>query len=568
MATYRLLIALAALLAGAHAAPVAGQYSITVGSLGPGGTPDDTSASSYVDKDGSYYFQQAHALYGATQGRSWSFFAGTNMDDATKSPLSSAVNPANPLDSNGDTTWRCNNSPTGNKSTSAAGSKTYAHRNYCDLTGKFVPLAPLTAGMWLDPDTGDWYGLVHNEFTPQPFGDGLHYDAIDYAVSKDQGKTWTILNQVITSPYSTVRGDTTAFPQKTYYYGDGDPRLLADAASGYFYVWYGSRVVNKGGTWVAFHEHVARAPISGKLAPGTWQKWYNGAWSEPGLGGKESNIIPVKSAADSGYTPPDKEYKPTSPGTAEEQVANGLSPPTSPLFVMDVSYNAHLGLYISEPQAVDQSGKAPQEIYATDDLTTQRWTLLGNTGSYTTASWYRWFLDPVSKAHSAIIGKDFRAYCYFGCSGGKSSEYVNLAISGPVFNVIDATKAYNITVGGRTLGKWSFQPTGDGAYVISSGTQVLGVDSSKPASRAWGTKISLGTDKNVGRQWWIIPLRSTSDNANTGKYRIINRYSGLAFALRNGVAETVPVRTWTDQSGSAVGGGRTAAEQEISLLPQ
>lgn len=419
--------------------------------------------------------------------------------------------------------------------------------------------------MWLDPDTGDWYGLVHNEFTPQPFDDGLHYDAIDYAVSKDQGKTWTILAQVITSPYSTVRADTAAFPQSTYYYGDGDPRLLADPASGYFYVWYGSRLVNKGGSWVTFHEHVARAPISSKMAPGSWQKWYNGAWSEPGLGGKESNIVPVKTSTDTGYTAPDKEYKPTSPGTAQEQIANGLSPPTSPLFVMDVSYNAYLGLYIGEPQAVDQSGKAPQEIYATDDLTTQKWTLLGNTGSYTTASWYRWFLDPVSKSQSAIIGKDFRAYCSFGCSGGKSSEYINLAVSGPTYDVVKNNAAYTISVGGTSFGKWNFTATGDGAYYISSGTQYFGV-SSQMSNRAWGTKVTLGLDKDVGRQWWIIPLRSAMDNQATGKYRLVNRYSGLVLAVHAGAAETVPVRTWTDTSGSAVGGGREAAEQEASLM--
>lgn len=561
------LLALVALLAGVQAAPLAGPYTITVGSLGalaPGGTPDDTPASSYIDKDGSYYYQQAHALYGATDGRSWSFFTGANMDDAKKAPISSAVNPANSLDSNSNTTWRCNNSPTGLKSTQSVGSKSYAQRNYCDLAGEFLAPATLTPGMWLDPDTGDWYGLVHNEFTPQPFADGLHYDAIDYAVSKDQGNTWSILAQVITSPFSTLRGDTTAFPQNTYHYGDGDPRLLADSASGYFYVWYGSRIVNKGGSWVAFHEHVARAPISGKMAPGTWQKWYNGAWSEPGLGGKESNIVPVKTTSDTGYTSPDKEYKPTSTGTVQEQISNGLTPPTSPLFVMDVSYNAHLGLYIGEPQVVDQSGKAPQEIYATDDLTTQKWTLLGNTGSYTTASWYRWFLDPVSKAHSAIIGKDFRAYCYFGCSGGKSSEYINLAISGPTFSAIDATKLYTISAGGTSIGKWSLTPTGDGAYVISSGTQVLGVDSTQNNARAWGTNVTIGTDKNVGRQWWIVPLRSVINNAKTGKYRIINRFSGLALAIHNGVSETVPVRTWSAPSDS-VGGGRTAAEQEISL---
>ncbi|CAK9782879.1 hypothetical protein CC85DRAFT_282331 [Cutaneotrichosporon oleaginosum] len=536
--------ALLALAAGlARAAPTS-PYTITVGAVSSNWkTPDDTPAASYIDKDGSYYFQQAHALYGATQERKWNFYAGTHIDDATKSPLSNSVNPADARDSNADTTWRCNNSPTGKKSTPAVGSASYAQANYCDLTA-----------MWVDPDTGDWYGLVHNEFTPQPFADGLHYDAIDYAVSTDQGKTWNIKAQVITSPYSTLRNDTAAFPQQTYHYGVGDPRILADPASGYFYVWYGSRIVNKGGSWVAFHEHVARAPMWGKMAPGTWRKYYAGTWTEPGLGGRESNLVPVTSLTETGYTPPEKEYKPITPGRAADQVAAGTCPPTSPLFVMDVSYSAHLGVYIGEPQAVDQSGNAPQEIYYTTDLATQKWRLLGNTGSYKTASWYRWFLDPVSRTQGSIVGRDLRAYCSFGCSNGASAEYVNLSINGPAFSVI-ATGSYSIA----GLGPFRIEPTGDGAYTLTGSGGVLGVDASTKATRAWGTKPGWGTDKSVGRQWWIIKLPGVN------RFRLINRYSGLALAVRAGQFETTPVRMWNDTTGSPVGGGRTAQEQDHVL---
>ncbi|GLV96791.1 hypothetical protein Slala05_04230 [Streptomyces lavendulae subsp. lavendulae] len=177
--------------------------------------------------------------------------------------------------------------------------------------------------MWVDPDTGDWYGLVHNEFTPQPFGDSSHFDGIDYAVSTDQGRTWTVKDHVITSPYGTARGDTTAFPQQTYHYGDGDPRLFADTASGYFYVFYGSRIVDKGSGWKTFHAHVARAPIADRMAPGSWRKWYDGAWSQPGVGGRESNMVPADSASATGYTPADREYDPATTGTAGQQVAAG-----------------------------------------------------------------------------------------------------------------------------------------------------------------------------------------------------------------------------------------------------
>jgi hypothetical protein len=36
---------------------------------------------------------------------------------------------------------------------------------------------------------------------------------------------------------------------------------------------------------------VARAPIAGDGMPGTWMKYYDGAWGELGLGGKGSTIV-------------------------------------------------------------------------------------------------------------------------------------------------------------------------------------------------------------------------------------------------------------------------------------
>ncbi|MDT8913600.1 RICIN domain-containing protein [Amycolatopsis sp. PS_44_ISF1] len=564
--------------ASAAAAPPAGGYTVTVGAKGGWSYPTDSPATPYIDKDGTFYFQQSLALYGANDPRRWDFYTGTTFDDATKSgAISNAVNPANSSDQNNDTTWRCNNSPTGLQSTNAPAGSGYAQRNYCDLVGT-----------WVDPDTGDWYGLVHNEFTPQPFGDGLHYDAIDHAVSTDQGRTWKITSHVLTSPYSTKRGDTAAFPNQTYYYGAGDQRLYVDTASGYFYVFYGSRVVDKSGGWKAFYSHVARAPISSKMAPGSWRKWYNGAWSEPGVGGKESNQVPVTSSNTTGYTPADKEYNPASTGTSAQQIAAGTMPATSPLFVMDITYNAYLGLYIGEPQAVDQSGNAPQQLYATDDLASQKWHLIGDTGSYHAASWYRWFVDSGNRTSSTIVGRNFRAYCSFGCSGNASGEYVNLTLDNPTRAAVpfDPTKTYTIANGdGRVLAQaasgsattsvapgdgstqqaWSFAANGDGSYRITNVASggLLGIPSSSTSTRAWGTAPTVTTDSGpaVGQQWWIVPTAS-------GTYRLVNRYSGLVLGLSatsSRLAETTPVRHWTDTTGNAVGGGRTAAQQTLTI---
>ncbi|MEU1231493.1 RICIN domain-containing protein [Streptomyces sp. NPDC005828] len=567
----------------ASAVPPTATYTVTVGTKGSWTRPDDTPASPYIDKDGTFYYQQAHALYGAKDSRSWTFYTGPDFDTANRSgTLSDAVNPNNKDDRNNDTTWRCDNSPTGVESTQAPAGSGYAHRNYCDLTG-----------MWVDPDTGDWYGLVHNEFTPQPFGDGIHYDGIDYAVSTDQGKTWTVKDHVITSRYSTRRGDAAAFPQQTYHYGTGDPRLFVDTASGYFYAFYGSRIVNKGGGWAAFYGHVARAPLSGKMAPGTWRKWYDGTWTEPGVGGRESTMVPVGASSTTGYVPTAKEYAPANSGSVSQQVAAGLTPPTSPLFVMDITYNAYLGLYLGEPQAVDQSGNAPQEIYATDDLTTQKWFRLGDTGGYRTASWYRWFLDSGNRTGSGIVGKDFRAYCSFGCSGGASSEYVNLSVgTNEPAAPVDSGRTYRISsAGGRVLAQvpgspattsvpaatgsdleaWTFTAKGDGSYRIANAStgNLLGVDGSGTATRAWGTRpTATPATTGPGQEWFVIRGASAADNGPTGTYKLVNRYSGLVVGLSGDtgrLSETTPARSWSDTTGNAVGGGRTPGEQSLTL---
>lgn len=561
-------------------------YNVTVGSLGTWSNPDDTPASPFIDKNGTFYYEEADALYGATQPRQWTFYTGSDMDDATPATaINSAVDPADPANKNSDTTVRCNNSPTGLTATYAPAGSGYSQRNYCDLTQ-----------VWVDPDTGDWYGLVHNEFTPQPFGDGLHYDAIDYAVSTDEGLTWTIEGHAITSPYSTTRDDTTAFPEETYDYGDGDPRLYVDTASGYFYLYYGSRIVDKQGGWTAFYEHVARAPIVDKMAAGSWRKWYDGSWSQPGLGGKESNMVPISSTNSTGYTPPAEEYDPKTPGTATQQIAAGEMPPTSPLFVMDITYDAYLGLYIGEPQNPDQSGNASQQYYATTSLATQKWFPLGDTGSYATASWYRWFLDSANATSSSIVGKTFRSYCSFGCSSGSSGEYANVTIdSSSPSAPIDTNAEYRIANGdgqvlsevrGRTstmsglsrdslASAWKFTANGDGSYTVTNVASggLLGVDSTSSQGRAWGA-VPVVTARNgaptVGQEWFLLPDTSASSGASTGTFRLVNRYSGLVLGMSGGsrpVVETTPARSWTDTAGSSADGLRTAAEQTLTLRP-
>ena len=577
VATAAALALVAGALATAPASAAGATYTVTVGSTGSFANPDDTPAGPFIDKDGSFYYQESYSNYAVTDPHQWSFYTGTNFDTATAdTTLDNAVNPANSSDSNANTTWRCENGPTGVNATASSG---YPLTDYCDLVGT-----------WVDPDTGNWYGLVHNEFTGQPFGDGLHYDAIDYAESTDQGQVWTILGHAITSPYSTTRGDTTAFPNSVYDYGDGDPRLYVDTASGYFYVYYGSRIVPKGGVAGSTDglAHVARAPISGKMAAGTWQKWYNGTWTQPGIGGLESNMEPTSVDA-TGYTPVAGDYNPANTGDVDQQIAAGVLPSKSPLFLMNIAYDAYLGLYIGEPEQVSTTG--PQQYYATSDLSTQQWTLIGTSGSYTDQSWYRWFVDSANATSSTIVGKTFRSYCSVSCYNGSGGLYENttIASSGPAAP-IDTTKRYTIgsgsgrflsqvsgssattslsSAGGSALAQWQFTSEGDGSYTVAnvSTGQLLGVGSTSTATRAWGTAPTVTAQgsggPSVGQQWFVIPSTPAD-----GTDRLVNRYSGLVIgmsATAGQLSETTPSRNWTDTSGSPVGDGRTAAEQTLTF---
>ncbi|MEV0792540.1 RICIN domain-containing protein [Kribbella sp. NPDC050459] len=341
---------------------------------------------------------------------------------------------------------------------------------------------------------------------------------------------------------------------------------------------------------------MARAPMSGKMAPGTWQKWYDGAWSQPGVGGRESNIVPVDSSNANGYTPVADDYDPANTGNVDQQIAAGTLPANSKLTLMSVAYNAQLGLYLGAPQVMTPT-PGPQDFYVTDDLSTQKWHLIGNTGNYKHQAWYRWFLDSVNKTSSTILGKSFRIYCSIDCSTG-GGEYVNVSIdsSSPAAPPVDSSTTYAIANGGgRVLAQvsgssattslsaatgsglesWVFRGNGDGSYrIVNASTgQLLGVDSSSAAYRAWGTKPTVTAPgpggPTVGQQWFIVADTSPA-NVKSGAYRLVNRYSGLVLGLSSDstrLAETTPQRNWTDSTGSTVGKGRSAAEQKLTFTP-
>jgi hypothetical protein len=123
--------------------------------------------------------------------------------------------------------------------------------------------------------------------------DGVHYDtgpfysSIGLARSTDNGTTWSRVGQVITGitpkPVQPPPGAL----------GAAGPSVIV--SGGYIYLFYIDV-----GNYSVFPDlvHVARSSIASDGAPGTWYKYYEGTFSEPGLGGMST---PVQ-----GQVPPDE----------------------------------------------------------------------------------------------------------------------------------------------------------------------------------------------------------------------------------------------------------------------
>ncbi len=106
--------------------------------------------------------------------------------------------------------------------------------------------------------------------------------------SADNGATWHDLGLILESRPKTLRCDTT-----NYYFagGNGDFSAVLDAHSRYIYFFISAYAGDVSEQGVA----VARMRWADRDQPvGTVWKWHNGAWGEPGLGGRLTPIFRVK----------------------------------------------------------------------------------------------------------------------------------------------------------------------------------------------------------------------------------------------------------------------------------
>jgi hypothetical protein len=138
-------------------------------------------------------------------------------------------------------------------------------------------------------DGHDLIMIYHGEnhsFAGAETSDDL-YATVCIARSNDNGLTWKREGGIITGTQPKPPG----LPPRTAM-GAGNPSAII--AGGYIYVFYVNLAYNAGPD----QTHVARAPVTSDGSPGSWKKWYNGSFSQPGLGGKSTPVMPLASPAD------------------------------------------------------------------------------------------------------------------------------------------------------------------------------------------------------------------------------------------------------------------------------
>jgi hypothetical protein len=158
-----------------------------------------------------------------------------------------------------------------------------------DSSASFPVRAPyMLGGMWYDASAKKLYAPMHCE-TPGYAGN-IHRQ-IHLATSTNKGLSWHYEGAIVTRD-DPKRPPRTGPDFSGLYWdsGDGDFYTYVDERGGYLYLYTNHYTFPKTDAKVAsfVRHHVARCAISDKMAPGKWQKFYNGSWSEPGLGGKAS----------------------------------------------------------------------------------------------------------------------------------------------------------------------------------------------------------------------------------------------------------------------------------------
>jgi hypothetical protein len=217
-----------------------------------------------------------------------------------------------------------------------------------------------SCGSWimrsLTTDAGKVLGFYHAE-TACTYAGGQTRKSGGYAVSSDGGRTFTKpdypLNKLVDTSTPIIPGIPT---------GEGDFSIIL--RGDYYYMFF-ANVED-------YHTGVARAPKSSDAYPGSFQKYLNGAWNQPAVGGTSSRLNNIAGPQAYVHTPSNSIF-----------TVGNANPYWNQGFQVSVSDDALNWAYFADP------------VFTPDPLTNLDTVMypsfLGPTGGYDIGSAFKFF---------------------------------------------------------------------------------------------------------------------------------------------------------------------------------
>ena len=269
--------------------------------------------------------------------------------------------------------------------------------------------------VWRHPRTGVLHGLYHLEEGPyvrcpapyeRPY---LSVPHVGLARSTDGGMTWTDRGLVISDGTFPI---DCASPSRFFTGGVGDPSMAVDAEGRWAYVAFTSYSGSDPRTQGIQLARIAVADLDAPIAPdGTSRarRWWNGAWSGPGLQGTPSPRLAQRWPAG----PIGRATPILAPERSWQQPDGGG------YWGPSLSWNAHVGAYllllnkVSGARAFDAEGNYLAWIpdMARPAAAPARPIRLNDLPHGPTPAWYVQALgDPAMRGTSMLTGQDARLF--------------------------------------------------------------------------------------------------------------------------------------------------------------
>lgn len=185
-------------------------------------------------------------------------------------------------------------------------------------------------------DNGDLYAFFHSE-EGVPCSFYIKSPQIGVALSQDNGYTWQNLGFILESPMSENNCDAR---NGFFSNGVGDFSVLLDKAKKYVYIYFANYPMNDQVKDQGISAARIRLEDLSSPAGKAW-RWFNGAYSEPGMGGRSSALF--KTEKDFNHPDPDSFWGPA------------------------IHYNTFLNKYVMVMPRT-QGGNPPVHIWPTEGI--------------------------------------------------------------------------------------------------------------------------------------------------------------------------------------------------------